>query len=129
MPDPAFERSILLEATCLVDLANFRTATELFDQGMAGLEAPRTGHARLAVRHAIAYAHVGQPEHACQIVRGSLPTVARQGSASLRGDLRQLSRVLNRYRTSSAVQSVFPDLTTAARAASSRTRRPDTDES
>jgi transcriptional regulator with XRE-family HTH domain len=127
-PDPAFERSRLLEATCLVDLADFRTATTLFDQGMTHLGAARTGYARLAIRHAIAYAHVGEPEHACQIMLGSLPTVARQGSASLRGDLKLLSRVLNRHRRSSAVRALLPDLTTAARAASTRARHPDTDD-
>jgi transcriptional regulator with XRE-family HTH domain len=117
VPDPAFEHSRLLEATCLVDLADFRTAATLFDQGMTRLGAARTGYARLAIRHAIAYAHVGEPEHACQIMLGSLPTVARQGSASLRGDLKLLNRVLNRHRRSSAVRAVLPDLTTAARAA------------
>lgn len=128
-PDPAFERSRLLEATCLVDLADFRTATSLFDEGMTRLGAVRTGYARLAIRHAIAYAHIGEPEHACQIMLGSLPTVARQGSASLRGDLKLLNRTLNRYRGSSAVRAVLPDLTTVARATSSRTRHPGTDES
>jgi len=128
-PDPAFERSRLLEATCLVDLADFRAATTLFDQGMTHLGAVRTGYARLAIRHAIACAHVGEPEHACQIMLGALPTVARQGSASLRGDLKLLSRVLNRYRRSPAVRALLPDLTTAARAASIRAHHPDTDNS
>jgi transcriptional regulator with XRE-family HTH domain len=128
-PDPAFERSRLLEATCLVDLADFGTAATLFDRGMTHLGAARTGYARLAIRHAIAYAHVGEPEHACQIMLGSLPTVARQGSASLRGDLKLLSRVLNRHRRSPAVQALLPDLTTAARATSIRARHPDTDDS
>ncbi|HEX3956998.1 MAG TPA: helix-turn-helix transcriptional regulator [Trebonia sp.] len=128
-PDPAFERSRLLEATCLVDLAGFRTATALFDQGMARLGTPRTGYARLAIRHAIAYAHIGEPEHACQIMLGSLPTVASQGSASLRDDLRLLTRALNRHRRSPAVRVLLPDLTTVARATSSQTHRPDTDES
>jgi hypothetical protein len=128
-PDPAFERSRLVEATCLVDLADFRTATTLFDRGMTHLGAARTGYARLAIRHAIAYAHVGEPEHACQIMRGSLPTVARQGSASLRGDHKLLSRVLNRHRRSSTVRALLPDLTTAARATSTRAHHPDTHDS
>jgi transcriptional regulator with XRE-family HTH domain len=124
-PDPAFERSCLLVATCLVDLADFRTATALFDQGMTRLGAARTGYARLAIRHAIAYAHVGEPEHACQIVLESLPTVSRQGSASLRGDLKLLNRILNRYRRSPAVRALLPDLTTVARATSGRAHHPD----
>jgi transcriptional regulator with XRE-family HTH domain len=127
-PDASFEHSRLLEATCLVDLADFRAATTLFDEGMTCLGAARTGYARLAIRHAIAYAQVGEPEHACQIMFGSLPTVTRQGSASLRGDLKLLNRVLNRHRRCSAVQALLPDLTTAARAASFRAHRPSTDD-
>jgi transcriptional regulator with XRE-family HTH domain len=128
-PDPAFERSRLLEATCLVDLADFRTAAVLFDQGMARLGTARTGYARLAIRHAIACAHVGDPERACQIMLGSLPTVARQGSASLRGDLRLLTRALNRHRSSPNVRALLPDLTAIARPMSSRTHSFDSDES
>lgn len=127
-PDPAFERSRLLEATCLVDLADFRAAVALFDQGMTHLGAARTGHARLAIRHAIAYAHVGEPEQACQIIIKALPTVTRQGSASLRGDLKRLSRVLNRHRRSLAVQALLPDLTAAARSMSTCARHSDTDD-
>ena len=126
--DPAFERSRLLEATCLVDLADFRTAATLFDQGMTDLGTARTGYARLATRHAIAYANIGEPEHACQIMLGSLPTVARQGSASLRGDLKLLNRVLNRHRRSSAVRALLPDLTTAARVPSTRAHEAGTDD-
>ena len=113
----------------MVDLADFRTATALFDQGMPHLGAARTGYARLAIRHAIAYAHVGEPEYACQIMLGSLPTVARQGSASLRGDLRLLARVLNRHRRSPDVRALLPNLTTVARATSTRAHHPYTDES
>ena len=96
-----------------------------------GHDAPgssRTGYARLAIRHAIAYAHVGEPEHACQIIIKALPTVTRQGSASLRGDLKRLSRVLNRHRRSLAVQALLPDLTTAARSMSTCARHSDTDD-
>ena len=75
-PDPAFERSRLFEATCLVDLSDFGTAAELFDEGMKRLGAARTGHSRLAVRHAIACAQVGEPEQACRIAR----RVAADGS-------------------------------------------------
>jgi hypothetical protein len=123
-PNPSFERSRLLEATCLVDLADFWTAARLFDEGMPRLTAGRTGRARLAVRHAIACAHIGEPEQACQIMLGSLPTVARQGSASLRADLRLLSRVLNRHRRSPTVRALLPDLTAVAYATSTRARRP-----
>jgi transcriptional regulator with XRE-family HTH domain len=120
VPDPAFERSRLFEATCLIDLADFRTAASLFDQGMARLGPRRTGYARLAVRWAIAYAQVGEPEQACDVMLESLPTLARQGSASLRGDLKLLIRVLNRYRRSSAVGALLPDLTSVARSTGTR---------
>jgi hypothetical protein len=126
-PDPAFERSRLLEATCLVDLKDFGKAAALFDQGIASPGTARTGYARVAIRHAIACAHIHQPESACQIVRGSLPTLVCQGSASLRGDLKQLSNALNRYRSLPDVRDLLPSLTTAVCAARSRTGRPDTD--
>ncbi|WP_083749618.1 helix-turn-helix transcriptional regulator [Frankia sp. CcI49] len=116
-PDPLFERSQLFEATCLVDLADFRTAAALFDRGMATLGPLRSGYARLAVRQAIAYAHLGEPDHASDVMRGALPTLARQGSASLRGDLRLLIRALNRHRRCSAVVALLPDLTSVARSA------------
>lgn len=117
VPDPVFEQSRLFEATCLVDLGDFRTAAKLFDQDMARLEAPRTGYARLAVRQAIASAQVGEPERACEIVYGVMGTVARQGSASLRSDLKLLNRTLNRYRSSPAVLELLPDLAALTRAA------------
>jgi transcriptional regulator with XRE-family HTH domain len=124
MPDPQFERSRLFEATCLVDLADFRAAAALFEQGMALLGSSRTGYARLAVRQAISYAHVGEPEHACRIMLDHLPTVARQGSASLRGDLKLLTRALNRHRSSSAVRSLLPDLTAVAHGTGNPPRSP-----
>jgi hypothetical protein len=70
----------------------------------------RTGYARIALREAIAYASIGEPEHACSVARASLPTLARQGSASLRGDLRRLTRALNRYRNVAVVTDLLPDL-------------------
>lgn len=115
-PDPRFESSRVFEATCLIDLADFRAAARLFDEGMAALGSGRTGYARLAVRQAIASAHVGEIEHACEVALGFLPTVARQGSASLRGDLKRLTRVLNRHHRSPAVRALLPDLTALTRA-------------
>ncbi|WP_201776214.1 helix-turn-helix transcriptional regulator [Streptacidiphilus melanogenes] len=115
-PDPVFERSHLFEATCLVDLADFRTAASLFDRGMTRLLTPRTGYSRLAVRQAIACAHVGELDQACHVMREALPTVSCQGSASLRGDLKALIRVLNRHRRAPAVRALLPDLTSVARA-------------
>jgi transcriptional regulator with XRE-family HTH domain len=117
LPDPAFEGSRLLEATCLVDLGDFATAASLFSQHMSGLGPARTGYARVAVRQALAYAHVGEPEQACEIAKSFLPTVARQGSASLRGDLTRLTRTLNRHRRRPAVRELLPDLTVLARTA------------
>jgi hypothetical protein len=82
---------------------------------MGSLGAARTGYARLAVRQAIAYAHVGEPGRACEVVLESLPTLRHQGSASLRGDVRQLTRTLNRHRYAPAVRALLPDLTALSR--------------
>lgn len=117
LPDPGFENSRILEATCLVDLGDFKNAAALFDQQMDRLRSGRTGYARLAIREAIAYAHTGSPELACEVALRSLPVVARQGSASLRGDLGRLTRILNRHRRTAAVRGVLPDLVMLARVA------------
>jgi hypothetical protein len=82
---------------------------------MRGLVSGRTGHARLALRQAIACAQIGEFDRACQVVFHFLTTVARQGSASLRGDLKHLIRVLNRQRRSPAVSALLPDLAALAR--------------
>jgi len=119
LPDSAFENSRVFEATCLVDFGDFRTAAALFDQHMGRLGSARIGYARLAVREAIAYAHIGEPERACEVVLGFLPTVARQGSASLRGDLKHLTRTLNRHRRAPVVRDLLPDLAVFARTAGS----------
>lgn len=118
-PDPAYEESPILEATCLVDLGDFHTAAALFDQHMGRLATGRTGYARLAIREAIAYAHVGDADLACEVALRSLPIVARQGSASLRGDLNRLTGTLNRHRRRPAVRDLLPDLAMLARAAGS----------
>jgi transcriptional regulator with XRE-family HTH domain len=117
LPDPSIEESGLFEATCLVDLGDFATAATLFARCMGGLGSARTGYARIAIREAIAYAHVGEPQLACEVALNALPTVARQGSASLRGDLSHLTRTLNRHRHQRGVRDLLPDLAMLARAA------------
>lgn len=117
LPDPGFEQSRILEATCLVDLGDFHAAAVLFDEHMNRLTDGRTGYARLAVREATAYAHLGEADLACEVAARWLPVVARAGSASLRGDLNRLTRILNRHRTRPAVRDLLPDLSALARAA------------
>jgi transcriptional regulator with XRE-family HTH domain len=117
LPDPHYENSRILEATCLVDLGDFDGAATLFAEQMSRFRSGRTGYARSAVREAIAYAHSGSPELACEVALQSLPVLARQGSASLRGDLDRLSRILNRHRAKAVVRDLLPDLAVLARAA------------
>lgn len=117
LPDPAFEQSRILEATCLVDLGDFHAAATLFADHMGRLAAGRTGYARLAIREATAYAHIGEADLACEVAARCLPVVARVGSASLRGDLNRLTRTLNRHRARPAVRDLLPDLSVLARAA------------
>ena len=84
---------------------------------MGRLTTGRTGYARLAIREATAYAHLGEAELACDVAARWLPVVARVGSASLRGDLNRLTRTLNRHRLRPAVRELLPDLSALARAA------------
>lgn len=66
LPDTDFDNSRMLEATCLVDLGEFNAAATLFAGHSARLNGGRTGYARIGVREARAYAHVGEPELACE---------------------------------------------------------------
>jgi len=52
-PDPSFEQSQILEATCLIDLGDFYAAATLFAEHMGRLAADRAGYARLGIREAI----------------------------------------------------------------------------
>lgn len=114
-PDPVLDRTRVFEACCLIDLGDMVTAADLFAEDMPRLGTGRTGYARLAVRQAIAHARLGEPVRACDIAAPWLSVIVNQGSASLRGDLRLLSRALSRHRGRPEVQAIMPYLTVLAR--------------
>lgn len=104
----------MITGWCLLDLGRPRQAAAVLDEACARLpdHALRT-RARYGVRRALAHARNGEVEHACALARDLLPSVRAADSATIRLDLRRLSRTLARFRTVPAVSELSPDLTAA----------------
>ncbi|MFI6349719.1 helix-turn-helix domain-containing protein [Streptomyces sp. NPDC050560] len=101
----------------LFDLGRPREAAAVLDEQCALIP----GHAlrtiaRYGVRRALAHAVAGEVPHACEVARPLLGTVATTGSATVRADVRRLSRTLTRYRTHPAVRDLAPGLAGALHA-------------
>ncbi|WP_349017409.1 transcriptional regulator [Streptomyces cavernicola] len=108
--DPA----TMITGWCLLDLGRPREAAALLEKACADLPAHALrNQARYGVRRALAHAAAGEIEHACAVVRPLLPAVQAVDSATIRLDLRRLSRTLTRYRKHPSVVDVSPDLTAA----------------
>ncbi|MFE1296710.1 helix-turn-helix domain-containing protein [Streptomyces sp. NPDC058733] len=107
----------MITGWCLLDLGRPRQAAALLDKACGRLPAHalRT-RARYGVRRALAHARNGEVEHACVLVRDLLPSIRAADSATIRLDLRRLSRTLARFRTVPAVSELSPDLTAALHA-------------
>ncbi|MET8473773.1 helix-turn-helix transcriptional regulator [Streptomyces sp. NPDC006422] len=104
----------MITAWCLVDLGAPQRAARALDQLCADISAgaSRT-QARYGVRRALAHAMAGEPEHACAVARPLLPAARAADSATVRSDLRRLSRTLARFRSCVEVRRLVPDLTAA----------------
>ncbi|MFF0464205.1 helix-turn-helix domain-containing protein [Streptomyces mexicanus] len=104
----------MMTGWCLLDLGRPREAAELLDTSCERLPAHalRT-RARYGIRRALAHARAGEVEHACALARELLPAVRAADSATIRLDLRRLSRTLARFRAVPAVAAFSPDLTAA----------------
>jgi transcriptional regulator with XRE-family HTH domain len=99
---------------CLYDLGRSRPAARLLEEQLRAvpMHAHRT-RARFGARYALALASAGELDHACAVTGPLLDAVARVDSATVRTDLRQLARTLNRWHTHPAVREVMPGLTAA----------------
>ncbi|MEU1332209.1 helix-turn-helix transcriptional regulator [Streptomyces sp. NPDC005865] len=104
----------MITGWCLVDLGRPQQAAAFLDRACAGLPptALRT-QARYGVRRALAHARAGEIEHSCAVVRSLLPAVRSTESATVRLDLRRLTRTLARFRSVPAVAELSPELTAA----------------
>jgi transcriptional regulator with XRE-family HTH domain len=93
----------------LFDLGRITEAVEILAELLA--DTPKKDNrawVRIACRLALALASGGEVDRACVLAKDvlDLSTVAR--SATIRSDLRQLSRMLSRWSTKPAVQEVLP---------------------
>lgn len=105
---------LLVTGWCLYDLGRPREGAEILDRAVADI--PPTANraaARFGARRALAHAAAGQIEHACSIASETITAAALIDSATIRSDLRQLARTLNRWHTNPAVRDLQPRLTKA----------------
>ncbi|WP_328644125.1 helix-turn-helix domain-containing protein [Amycolatopsis sp. NBC_00348] len=106
----------LAEGWSLYDLGRPADAAEVLDRELPRIAAEaRRARARFGARHALAHAGNGEIEHACSLTRGVLEDAAHVDSATVRIDLRQLSRTLARWHNHPAVRELLPELGRALR--------------
>ncbi|MEV0154064.1 helix-turn-helix transcriptional regulator [Micromonospora sp. NPDC050686] len=123
----------VLGSTSAPDPMRFVTAWSLHDLGRLDESAAILGaeldllpptaqraRARYAARLALALAGQRQLDRAAAVVGPALETVRSVDSATARYDLRQLNRVVRRWRDDEAVRQLMPALTTALRVAPAR---------
>lgn len=89
----------LVRGWSLYDLGKPGESAALLEHHLAEVpSSARRARARFGVRCALAHAVNGAPEQACAVARDVLVDVARVDSATIRLDLRELYRTLNRWR-------------------------------
>jgi transcriptional regulator with XRE-family HTH domain len=110
LTDPA----AMITGWCLYDLGRPAEAAEVLDREITLVPSHALrSRTRYGVRRAIAHAAAGEIEHACEIAESLLAGVGMLGSATIRTDLRRLSRTLSRFRTTRSVRELSPRLTAA----------------
>lgn len=99
---------------CLYDLGRPAEAAEVLDREITLVPSHALRSSiRFGVRRAMAHAAAGEIEHACEIAESLLAGVGVLGSATIRTDLRRLSRILSRFRSTRSVRELSPLLTAA----------------
>ncbi|MFF0752372.1 helix-turn-helix domain-containing protein [Streptomyces sp. NPDC004267] len=99
---------------CLLDLGLPRQAAEALDREVARIPCHAVrSRVRYGARRALAHAVAGEIDHACAITRPLLSEGEALASATIRVDLRRLSRVLARHRRNAAVRALAPELAAA----------------
>jgi transcriptional regulator with XRE-family HTH domain len=108
----------LTTAWCLYDLGRPAEAARAFERELAtGDDAHSRFQARWTVRRALAYATSGEVDRACELTAALLPAVVATDSATVRSDLRSLTRTLSRWLGHPPVRELFPALTSATHVA------------
>jgi transcriptional regulator with XRE-family HTH domain len=107
----------LARGWALCDLGRSAQSAALLDRCVATIPATaRRARARFNARRALAHAQHGEIDMACQVVAEVLGDAAQVDSATVRSDLRQVARALNRWHRHGAVRNVYPELTGVLRA-------------
>jgi ATP/maltotriose-dependent transcriptional regulator MalT len=102
----------LVRGWSLFDLGRPGEAAEVLDRQLAMIPpAARRARARFGVRRALAHAQDGEVEQACEAARDVLPDVALVDSATIRLDLVELVRTLNRWHSHRTVRELQIELT------------------
>lgn len=102
----------LVRGWSLFDLGRPGAAAELLDRQLAVIPpTARRARARFGVRRALAHAQDGEVEQACAAAREVLADVALVDSATVRLDLVELIRTLNRWHSHRGVRELQIELT------------------
>jgi transcriptional regulator with XRE-family HTH domain len=102
----------LVRGWSLYDLGRPGEAAELLDRQLPAIPpTARRARARFGVRRALAHAQDGEVDQACLATREVLADVALVDSATVRIDLRELNRTLNRWHSHRAVRELQGELT------------------
>ncbi|GAB1515077.1 helix-turn-helix domain-containing protein [Actinophytocola sp. KF-1] len=101
----------LVRGWSLYDLGRPGESAELLERHLAEVpSSARRARARFGVRCTLAHAMNGSPDQACAVARNVLADVAMVDSATIRLDLRELYRTLNRWRSNSEVLDLQTEL-------------------
>lgn len=100
----------------LVDLGRATEAAEVLDREVPRLPVTsRRTRARFGVRRSLAHALAGEIDRSCLTLAEVLDDAAHVDSATVRMDLRELSRTLSRWRGHGTVREIFPRLSAVLR--------------
>jgi transcriptional regulator with XRE-family HTH domain len=106
-PDPL----ALARGWALVDLGRADEAATILDRELTRVPAAnRRTRARFGARRSLAYALAGEIDHSCLTLAETLDDAAHVDSATIRLDLRELSRTLSRWRGHHTVREIYPEL-------------------
>lgn len=107
----------LVTGWCLYDLGRPAEAATVLDRELDRLPVvSRRSEARFGARQALAHAAVGDVDHACALTHRVLDHAEAVDSATIRYDLRMLTRTLGRWASRPAVSELQPRLSMALHA-------------
>src|SRR2546423_5222060 len=110
-PSSAADQAALARGWALCDLGRVKESAVVLDKQVAGIPASaRRTRARFGARRALAHPFDGEVDHACVVLREVLDDAVHVDSATVRMDLRELSRTLGRWRNHGAVTDIQPEL-------------------